>query len=189
MKLIILDRDGVINHDSDAFIKTPDEWIPIDGSLEAIADLTREDYQVVIVTNQSGIARGLLSINTLNQIHQKLLDQLHSLGGEISAIFFCPHGADDDCMCRKPLPGMFHDLSKRLRVDLAGVYAVGDSVRDLQAATRAGATAIAVRTGKGMRTQMARSQGEIEDVPHDTPTFDDLSTFVKVLLSGDTATL
>ena len=114
-RLIILDRDGVINRDSDEFIKSPEEWEALPGSLEAIARLCRAEYRVVVVTNQSGISRGLLTPNTLNRIHQKMLDQLHALGGEIDAIFFCPHGPDDQCDCRKPLPGMFEELKQRLK--------------------------------------------------------------------------
>lgn len=185
MKLIILDRDGVLNHDSDAFIKTPEEWHAIDGSLEAIANLTRADYQVVIITNQSGIGRGYYSINTLNQIHQKMLDKLHILGGEVAAILFCPHGPDEGCACRKPAPGLFNDLSKRLMISLDGVYAVGDSLRDLQAATAAGAKPIAVRTGKGKKTESQLESGEYLDSLGDVAIYDDLSTFVKALLSSE----
>ncbi len=187
MKLIILDRDGVLNHDSDAFIKTPDEWTAIDGSLEAIANLTRADYHVVIITNQSGIGRGLYSINTLNQIHQKMLDKLHSLGGEVAAILFCPHGPDEGCHCRKPAPGLFNELSKRLMVSLDGVYAVGDSLRDLQAAVSAGAIPIAVRTGKGTKTEGQLESGEYRDSLGDVAVYDDLAAFVKTLLSSEYA--
>src|SRR5438132_2788121 len=110
MKLIILDRDGVINWDSDAFIKSPDEWIPIKGSLEAIARLKQADYRVVVATNQSGIARGLFDMQALNEIHQKMHTAAQLVGAEIDAIFFCPHAAEDNCDCRKPKPGMFIDI-------------------------------------------------------------------------------
>ncbi|MEA3292590.1 MAG: HAD-IIIA family hydrolase, partial [Pseudomonadota bacterium] len=115
MKLVILDRDGVINHDSAEFIKSPDEWMPVPGSLEAIARLCRADYQVVVITNQSGIARGLLTVNALNRIHQKMFEALRQAGGDISAIFFCQHGPDDGCDCRKPKPGLFLELAERLK--------------------------------------------------------------------------
>ena len=151
-KLLILDRDGVINQDSDDFIKFPDEWHAIPGSLEAIARLCREDYRVVVITNQSGISRGHFTINTLNRIHQKMMDELNHLGGEISAIFFCPHSDADNCSCRKPKPGMFLELVERTKCNLKDVYAVGDSLRDLQAASAAGARPVLVRTGKGQKT-------------------------------------
>ena len=162
-KLIILDRDGVINHDSDEFIKSPDEWTAIPGSLEAISRLCREDYKVVVITNQSGIAKGLYTINTLNRIHQKMLEELHRAGGDISAIFFCPHDNDDNCECRKPKPGMFLELGKRLKCNLREVYAVGDSLRDLEAAESAGAKPALVKTGKGLITldQISKTKGQI----------------------------
>ncbi len=152
MRLIILDRDGVINEDSDDFIKSPREWQPIPGSLEAIARLSRAGYRVVVATNQSGVARGLFDLETLMQIHAKMDHLVSEAGGRIEAVFFCPHGPDDGCDCRKPKPGMFLDISRRLMVDLDGVPAVGDSLRDLQAASAAGATPLLVRSGKGMRT-------------------------------------
>ena len=180
-RLVILDRDGVINHDSDNFIRSPEQWHAIPGSLEAIARLCREDYRVVIITNQSGISRGYYSINTLNQIHQKMLEELNHLGGEISAIFFCPHSDNDNCGCRKPKPGMFEELSQRMNQPLAGVYAVGDSLRDLQAAQTAGARPVLVKTGKGAATLEAmHEQGMMKDVP----VFSDLNEFVDHHLSA-----
>src|SRR5438552_3799866 len=125
MKLIILDRDGVINHDSDAYIKSPEEWTPIPGSVEAIARLHREGYHVIVVTNQSGVARGLFDLNVLSKIHNKMLEAVRAAGGQIEAIFFCPHGPDDGCACRKPLPGMFEEIMERMKSNLRGVYAVG----------------------------------------------------------------
>lgn len=152
MSLILLDRDGVINHDSADFIKSPAEWEPIDGSLEAIARLNQSGYRVVVISNQSGIARGLLDIETLNRIHSKMRRMLAQLGGKIEAVMFCPHGPADDCHCRKPQPGMLNDLAHRLRVSLDNVPAVGDSLRDLQAAQAVGAIPILVKTGKGKKT-------------------------------------
>jgi D-glycero-D-manno-heptose 1,7-bisphosphate phosphatase len=152
MKLIILDRDGVINHDSDDFIKSPDEWIPIPGSLEAIARLNQAGYRVVVSTNQSGIARGLFNILALNAIHQKLHTSAQLVGARIDAVFFCPHAADDNCDCRKPKPGMMQEIASRFDVSLKGVPTVGDSLRDLQAGFVSGCTPYLVTTGKGEKT-------------------------------------
>ena len=152
MKLIILDRDGVINEDSDDYIKSPEEWVPIPGSLEAIARLNLAGYQVVVLTNQSGIGRGLFDMHTLNAIHQKMYQHLNIVGGNIDAIFFCPHTPDDQCNCRKPAVGLFQQLEKRLNIKLQGIPAVGDSLRDIQSARAAGASPVLVRTGKGERT-------------------------------------
>ncbi len=152
MKLAIIDRDGVINQDSDAFIKSPDEWVPIPGSLEALARLTENGWKVVIATNQSGLARGLFTMATLNAIHAKMRRELALHGGLIDSIFICPHGPDDGCDCRKPAPGMFHDIAHRYEISMQNVPAVGDSLRDLQAAAALGCTPWLVQTGKGERT-------------------------------------
>lgn len=156
MKLVILDRDGVINYDSDEFIKSPSEWIPIPGSLEAIARLNQAGYRVVVCTNQSGIARGLFNILTLNAIHQKMHTAAQQVGADIDAIFFCPHAADDNCDCRKPKPGMLLEVAKRFDISLKGVPTVGDSLRDLQSGFVVGCAPHLVLTGKGERT---RSKG------------------------------
>jgi D-glycero-D-manno-heptose 1,7-bisphosphate phosphatase len=153
MKLIILDRDGVINHDSAQFIKSPEEWRPIAGSLEAIARLNQWGYRVVVATNQSGIGRGLFDMDTLNAIHDKMNRAVAQAGGRIDSIFFCPHAADSTCECRKPRPGMLLEIAVRYNVDLKGVPAVGDSLRDLEAAQAVGATPILVLTGKGQKTR------------------------------------
>ncbi|MGN0918981.1 MAG: D-glycero-beta-D-manno-heptose 1,7-bisphosphate 7-phosphatase, partial [Oxalobacter sp.] len=152
MKLIILDRDGVINEDSDAFIKSPDEWIPIPGSVEAIAQLTKAGYTIAIATNQSGLGRGLFDIMMLNAIHQKMLNTIKAAGGAVPVITFCPHLPTDDCDCRKPRSGMFNTISERFDTELKDVPSVGDSLRDLQAALLAGCTPYLVLTGKGRRT-------------------------------------
>jgi D-glycero-D-manno-heptose 1,7-bisphosphate phosphatase len=178
MKLIILDRDGVINHDSDAFIKSPAEWIPIPGSLEAIARLNQAGYRVVVATNQSGVARGLLDIVTLNAIHQKLHTAAQQVGADIDAIFFCPHAADDDCDCRKPKPGMLHTIAKRFDASLKGVPAVGDSLRDLQAGFVVGCVPYLVLTGKGEKT-LAKG-----GLPPGTQVFPNLLAVVDELLAG-----
>lgn len=152
MKLVILDRDGVINQDSDRYIKSPDEWDPIPGSLDAIARLNRDGWRVVVATNQSGLRRRLFNIEALNRIHDTLHRQLSELGGRVEAIFFCPCLPKDNCQCYKPNPGMLLSISERLRVDLASVPFVGDSLRDVEAARRAGARPWLVRTGKGIRS-------------------------------------
>ncbi|MDB5822018.1 MAG: histidinol phosphatase protein [Herminiimonas sp.] len=176
MKLVILDRDGVINQDSDHFIKSPDEWIPIEGSLEAIARLNRAGYSVVIATNQSGLARGLFDILALNAIHQKLHRAAQQVGADIAAIFFCPHAADDNCDCRKPKPGMLQNIARRFELSLKGVVTVGDSLRDLQAGFVVGCVPCLVLTGKGEKT---RAKGGL---PPGTKIFPDLFAVVDDLL-------
>ncbi len=178
MKLIILDRDGVINHDSDNFIKSPDEWVPIPGSLEAIARLHQAGYRVVVATNQSGIARGLFNIVTLNAIHQKLHSAVKLVGGEIDAIFFCPHAADDNCDCRKPKPGLLQEISKRFDINLRSVPTVGDSLRDLQAGFVSGCTPYLVLTGKG---ELTRTKGGL---PPGTTIHSDLAAVADHLLKA-----
>ncbi|MGR9014833.1 MAG: D-glycero-beta-D-manno-heptose 1,7-bisphosphate 7-phosphatase [Gammaproteobacteria bacterium] len=151
-RYVLLDRDGVINHDSDAFIKSPDEWLPIDGSLEAIALLNEHGYKVVVVTNQSGLARGLLDAAMLEKIHAKMQRLTEEKGGKIDAIYFCPHGPNDDCTCRKPKPGLLETFARDRHVKLTGMAVIGDSLRDLQAAEAVGASPILVKTGKGQKT-------------------------------------
>lgn len=152
MKLIILDRDGVINSDSAGFIKGPDEWKPLPGSLEAIARLTQDGFRVVVATNQSGIGRGLFDMATLNAINTKMHKMVNQAGGRIEAIFYCPDTAESDSPFRKPNPGMFVEIGERFAVSLHGVPTVGDSLRDLQAAAAVKALPILVLTGKGAKT-------------------------------------
>jgi D-glycero-D-manno-heptose 1,7-bisphosphate phosphatase len=178
MKLIILDRDGVINFYSTQFIKSPDEWKPIPGSLEAIARLTREGWRVVVATNQSGLARGLFEMATLNAIHAKMHKAVAQAGGRIEAVFYCPHAADMSCDCRKPKPGLFDEIAARYGRDLHDVPAVGDSLRDLQAAASVGARPMLVRTGKGEKTLAAGG------LPDNTPVFADLGEAVDYLLKA-----
>jgi D-glycero-D-manno-heptose 1,7-bisphosphate phosphatase len=178
-KLIVLDRDGVINHDSEQFIKSPDEWRPIPGSLEAIARLNHAGYRVVVATNQSGIGRGLFDMATLNAIHEKMHKALSHVGGRLDAIFFCPHTADARCDCRKPKPAMLEETGRRFNVDMAGVPAIGDSPRDLMAAAGVGAKPILVLTGKGERT--LREGG----FPENTVIFPDLAFAAAALLAGE----
>ena len=181
MKLIILDRDGVINHDSDDFIKSPEEWQPIDGSLKAISRLHRNGYRVVVITNQSGVARGLLDIDQLNRIHQKMMHEVQEKGGQIDSILFCPHGPDDGCNCRKPKTGMYEDLAERLQVKLNSVIAVGDSERDLISARAVGAQPVLVKTGKGMRTLASADAASLDAVP----VFEDLDAVVDAVLQDE----
>ncbi len=176
IKLIILDRDGVINQDSDNFIKSVDAFIPLPGSVEAIARLNQAGYRVAIATNQSGIARGYYDLDTLNAMHDKLRSELATHGGSIDMIAFCPHGPDDSCECRKPKPGMYQAIAKRFDVSLRDVPVIGDSLRDLQAAQQVDAKPILVRTGKGERT-IAKGEG-LEGIP----VYDDLSAAVSALL-------
>ncbi len=153
--LVILDRDGVINQDSAEFVKSSDEWRPLPGSIEAIAALSKAGYTVAVASNQSGIARGLLDRRALGNMHRKLRRLVAARSGRIDRIVYCPHGPDEGCDCRKPQPGLFERLARRYDVTLDGVPAVGDSLRDLQAAAAAGATPILVRTGNGQRTERA----------------------------------
>ena len=175
MKLIILDRDGTINHDSDEYIKSPDEFRPIKGSLEGIARLTQAGYRIVVATNQSAIARGLLDTRTLFAIHDTLLRALAQVGGRIDAFFFCPHAADAKCACRKPQPGMLLDIGRRFNVALNETPMVGDAKRDLEAAAAAGARPVLVLTGKGPKT---KADG---DLPPGTRVFNDLAAFAEHL--------
>lgn len=153
MKLIILDHNGVINQCSETFIKTPDEWQPIPGSLEAIARLTHSGYRVVTATNQSGIGRGLLDMVTFNIINDKMYKAVAQAGGRIDAIFFCPHTSADKCHCRKPKTGMFEEIMQRFGTDLKNIPIIGDALRDLQAAETIGALPVLVLTGKGQSTR------------------------------------
>ncbi len=180
-RIVVVGRDGVINRDSEDCIRSPAEWQPLPGSLEAIARLCHADYRVVVMTNQPGIAGGRLTLNALNRIHQKMLGQLHALGGEIDAIFFCPHGPGDGCQCRKPLPGLFLDLQQRLKCNLNGVDAVGDSLQDLQAARAAQANPVLVRTGKGLATEAALASGADADEFGGVAIHDDLAGYVESL--------
>jgi len=182
MNLVILDRDGVINEDSDHFIKSPEEWVPVPGSLEAIARLCRAEYRVAIVTNQSGVARGLLTLDMLSRIHARMLEHIQRKGGAIDAVMICPHGPDDGCECRKPRPGMLLDLAQRLNINLHRVPMVGDSIRDLEAAHAAGGSPVLVRTGKGSKS--ARKLHS-RNLPAGIPVYDDLAAFTNAFLRSN----
>ena len=152
MRYIILDRDGVINYDSVEYIKSPEEWVAIPGSLEAIAHLNRAGFHVLIATNQSGVGRGYYDLATLDEIHEKLTHELATVGGCIDAIFFCPHQPDDACDCRKPKPGMLFQAQEKFNLNLNQLYFIGDSHADMQAALNAGCKPLLVMTGNGERT-------------------------------------
>ncbi len=179
VKLIVLDRDGVINYDSEQFIKSPDEWRPIPGSLEAISRLNHAGFRVVVATNQSGLGRGLFDMATLIAINDKMHKALAQIGGRIDALFYCPHTADSACECRKPKPGLLIEIGNRFGVDLTGIPCVGDSVRDLQAAAAVEAQPILVLTGKGEKT--------LRDgvFPTNTVIFPDLAFVATALLADD----
>ena len=175
--LIILDRDGVINRDSREFVKNADEWQPIPGSIEAIAKLSKAGYTVTVASNQSGLARGLFSRNALRAMHRKLRRLVAAKGGHIDRIVICPHGPDDGCRCRKPAPGLLRRLARHYGTSLDRVPAVGDSLRDLEAAAAAGAAPILVRTGNGSKVA-----ANLPDSLRSVPIFDDLSAVADELL-------
>jgi D-glycero-D-manno-heptose 1,7-bisphosphate phosphatase len=175
MKLIILDRDGVVNHDSAQFVKSPEEWIPIDGALEAIARLTHGGYRAVIATNQSGIGRGLFDMATLNAINSKMIKAVSQAGGRIEAVFYCPDTSESSSKFRKPAPGMLLEIGERFNTQLKDVPAVGDSLRDLRAAVAVGARPILVLTGKGKATR------ESGDLPDGTLVYPDLAAVAQAL--------
>jgi D-glycero-D-manno-heptose 1,7-bisphosphate phosphatase len=175
LKLLILDRDGVINHDSDAYIKSVAEWLPLPGAIEAIAHLHQAGWTVAIATNQSGLARGYYNLATLEAMHERLRSLVAEQGGEVGLIVHCPHGPDDQCSCRKPRPGLLQTIAAHYDQPLAGVWFVGDSLSDLQAATAAAAQPVLVKTGKGLRT-LAR------ELPEGTLIFDDLAAVARHLI-------
>ncbi len=177
MNTIILDRDGVINHDSDNYIKNPNEWIPIPGSLEAIAKLTKAGYKIFVATNQSGLARGLFDLDTLNAIHTKMQSAILELGGKLDGIYYCPHHPDEDCACRKPNTGMLIQMRDDQGVDLSKTIFVGDSLKDLKVASAVSAKPILVLTGKG-----ARTASELED-GHEIEIYKDLAECVNAILT------
>lgn len=176
-RLIVLDRDGVINEDSDEFVKSPEEWLPIDGSIDAIARLSRAGWTVAVASNQSGLARGLFDRAALEAMHAKLRRLVEKAGGKVDRIVVCPHGPDAGCECRKPAPGLLLALADHYSRSLDGVPAVGDSLRDLQAACAAGARPILVRTGNGGRTER-----ELPDALTGVERFDNLAAVADFLL-------
>jgi len=177
-KLVILDRDGVINVDSDAFIKSPDEWVALPGALEAIARLNQAGYRIAVATNQSGIGRGLFDMDALNAMHLKMHRAAAVVGARIDAVFFCPHTGEDHCECRKPKPGMLKMIAERFEIDPAHTPVVGDSLRDLQAGEALGHPLHLVLSGKGRNTLKAGG------LPEDTIVHDDLRAFALDFLAG-----
>lgn len=184
IKLVVLDRDGTINEDRDDYVKSADEWVPLPGALAAIARLYQAGWHVVVATNQSGLGRGLFDAYTLNEMHAKMNALLMPLGGRVDAVFFCPHAPEDDCRCRKPRPGLFEDIGLRFGIDMTGVPAVGDTLRDLQAASAVGCTPHLVRTGKAASLDEAGVQAMREKVPG-LAVHADLAAFVDALLAAE----
>ena len=180
--LVILDRDGVINQDSDDYIKTLDEWIPIPGSIEAIARLSQHGFTVTVATNQSGIGRGFIDLDNLEAMHERLYELVESAGGKIAAIFYCPHLPDDDCECRKPKPGLITAIETEFGESALGAWMIGDAQRDLEAGIAKGCIPVLVRTGKGERT-LAKMQAEQSDVWQGLRVYSDLATAVDALLA------
>ncbi|MBU3651820.1 MAG: D-glycero-beta-D-manno-heptose 1,7-bisphosphate 7-phosphatase [Limnohabitans sp.] len=179
IKLVILDRDGTINQDRDDYVKSPEEWVPLPGALEAIARLNHAGWRVVVASNQSGLGRGLFDVATLNAMHAKFYKLLAAAGGRVDAVFYCPHGPEESCHCRKPQPGLFEQIRDRYGMELKGVPAVGDSLRDLQAGAAAGCDPHLVLTGKG---EALRDQPVPAHFPAGTRAHADLSAFVDWLL-------
>ena len=177
-RIIVLDRDGVINEESDEFVKSPAEWIPLAGSLEAIAALTHAGFRMAIATNQSGVGRGLYTVEMLESIHEKMIASIHAAGGKIDAVFFCPHLPSDNCDCRKPKPGLLLEVAKLFGCAPASMQIIGDSIRDLQAAQSVGAQSILVRTGYGQKSEKL--------LPGDSSiqVFDNLADAASALISG-----
>jgi D-glycero-D-manno-heptose 1,7-bisphosphate phosphatase len=178
VKLLILDRDGVINEDSDAYIKSVEEWIPISGSIEAIAQLSKAGWTVAVATNQSGIARGYYDLATLDAMHARLRALVAEQGGELGLIVYCPHGPDEGCDCRKPKPGMLKTIAGHYAADLSGVWFVGDSKGDLEAALAVDSQPVLVMTGKGHKTRSA-------SLPAGTLIFDDLAAVAAELIHNN----
>ena len=182
-KLLILDRDGVINVDSSEYVKSPEEWIPIKGSLEAIGRLSQAGYDIVVITNQSGLGRGLFSADMLAKMHARMIDHVQQHGGKIQSILFCPHKPDDECNCRKPKDGLYQELAERLGISFNDVYSVGDSVRDLLAAKTAGANPVLVKTGNGKKS-IKQIESDPELGLESAPVFDNLASFTDALLNN-----
>lgn len=183
MKVIVLDRDGVINHDSDNYIKSADEWVPIDGSIQAIADLCDAGYHIMVATNQSGLARNLFDEYALAKIHHKLCSMVEEAGGIVDGIFYCPHLPDDKCNCRKPEVGLLEQIEREFSVELAGSFYIGDSLKDIEAAIRFRCKPVLVRTGNGAITESTLHNSGNNEVP----VFDDLAHAVRNLLADTNA--
>jgi D-glycero-D-manno-heptose 1,7-bisphosphate phosphatase len=181
-RLVILDRDGVINRDSVEFIRAPEQWQPLPGSLPAIARLNRAGFRVIVATNQSGLARGLFTTRDLAAIHTRMREAVAASGGTLAGIFVCPHGPEDDCACRKPRPGLLRQIETELGVNLVGTPMIGDSARDLGAARAVGGRPILVRTGNGRETERALTGAT------DVVVYDDLASAAEALIAEDPGT-
>jgi D-glycero-D-manno-heptose 1,7-bisphosphate phosphatase len=179
MKLVILDRDGTLNEDSADYVKSPDEWTPLPGALEAVARLNHAGWHVVVASNQSGLGRGLFDVSTLNAMHAKMHRMLAAVGGRIDAVFYCPHGPDEACRCRKPEPGLFEQIGERYGIDLRGVHAIGDSPRDVLAGMAVGCVPHLVLTGKGAEFA---GRDLPETLPPQTRVHRDLAAFADFLI-------
>ena len=175
-KFIILDRDGVINQDSPAYVKTAEEWVPIERSMEAISLLTKNSYKIILISNQAGVSRGIISYNEMLHIHQKLLKTCNKFGGDIFSTYYCYDHPDDNSSFRKPKPGMYLEISERLNIDLSRVFAIGDSIRDIKAALASGCKPLGVKTGNG---------SELYDEIPDLDIFDDLFDAVQFVIEND----
>lgn len=185
--LVILDRDGVINEDSDDYVKTLDEWIPIPGSIEAIARLSQHGFTVTVATNQSGIGRGFIDLDDLEAMHERLYELVESAGGKIAGIFYCPHHPDDDCECRKPKPGLITAIEDEFGQSALGAWMIGDSLRDLEAGELKGCIPALVRTGKGERT-LQKMQSEQSSEWQGLRVYADLSAAVDALIAESATT-
>ena len=182
-KLIILDRDGVINYDSDDYIKSPEEWIPLPGSIHAIATLTQAGYNIAIATNQSGLARKYFTPETLTAMHEKMINLITNAGGKIHHIAYCPHGPTDQCNCRKPKPGLVQQISQTLNISInKETHFIGDSISDLNAAINSGCTPVLVKTGKGLKSFVKLKQPENSHLK-DIAVYNSLSDFVNTLVT------
>ncbi|MFW9595430.1 MAG: D-glycero-beta-D-manno-heptose 1,7-bisphosphate 7-phosphatase [Macromonas sp.] len=183
VKLIVLDRDGTLSPDPEDFVRAPEDWVPLPGALEAVARLNHGGWRVVLASNQSGLGRGLFDMATLNAVHARMHKLLAAAGGRIEAVFFCPHAPEDECCCRKPAPGLFLDIARRMGVPLDSMVAAGDSVRDVQAAAAAGCEAHLIRTGQSL--PVGDGAPLPPDVPAGTQVHADLSAFADFVLARD----
>ena len=183
MTLLVLDRDGVINEDSDDYIRSLADWRPIPGSLEAIADLSRAGYTIAIASNQSGLSRGYFRVDDLEAIHARLCRQVEEEGGIIAGIFYCPHLPQEGCSCRKPATGLLEAMETELGLSPRGAFFIGDSLQDLQAARAFGCQPVLVRTGKGAATYNTLQFDEAAVPDRDTiPVYDDLAAAARGIL-------
>ena len=179
-RLVILDRDGVINADSDSYIKSVDEWIPVPGSISAIARFSIAGYKIAVATNQSGLARGYFTEITLANMHTLMCDLVEKAGGHIDIIVYCPHGPNEGCKCRKPATGLLEKISEELQLPVAGAWYVGDSEKDIELALAMNCKPVLVRSGKGLQTEAQLKQKNL--LP--SLVFDDLAAAADFILGS-----